>query len=520
LTARVPNPVPGVDVLSLPLSTKEGFVLSRVDGNASLADISIMVGIGQDDLMPILERLSDLGAVELPWKPNAGSNGRGARKAAPAAESPAAPSAPPDRHFAEAAPRYDPRELDEDSALSPELRKRVLDAFYAIEGRNHYQLLGVDYDADRKVIRARYFELSKVFHPDSMFGKDLGNFRQKMELVFKRLTEAYEVLGRKKRRTEYDEYLRSQGVTFEARKTFEAAERAAEQIRRSAHPSAPDEPPAGEPATPSRAAMPPPSAPAAEEAARQSLRPPVSTAERRARVRQRLRQRLKSVSTRPPPPASEDTSQEDLAGSAGGRGDSPGPAPRRSAVDDLRHSLRASAAVTGSASVEGQVKQHMARAVQAEENGEPMTAASELQLALALDPENDWLLKEYERVSRQVARVLADNYEKQARYEEKTGNWAAAATSWARVSDGRPEQDGPARLAAEAMVKAAVDLHRAEKYARRALEVDADSPANLKTLARVYLAAGLKKNAKRELEKAAKLAPDDEMVKNLMREAR
>jgi tetratricopeptide (TPR) repeat protein len=505
-----------VDVLSLPLSTTEGFVLSRVDGNASLADISIMVGIGEADLMPILERLHELGAVQLPWKPTAGSNGKGRARTAQTPGAPPRPSGPPDRHFAEAAPSYDPRQLDESSALSPEMRKRVLDAYYALEGRNHYQLLGVDYDVDRKVIRARYFELSKVFHPDSMFGKDLGAFRQRMELVFKRLTEAYEVLGRKKRRAEYDDYLRSQGVTLEARKTFEAVEQAAEQIRRSTHPESPSGAPSSNPgpARPSRAAMPPPSAPAAEEAARQSLRPPVSTAERRARVRQRLRQRLKSVSTRPPPPpAPEPTNPAEGGADAGGSS-------RRSIVDDLRQSLRVSAAVSGSASVEGQIKQHMAKAVQAEEDGEPMGAAAELQLALALDPENDWLQKEYERVSRKVARVLADNYEKQARYEEKTGNWAAAASSWARVSDGRPEEDAPARLAAEAMVKAGLDLHRAEKYARRALEVDEESAANLKTLARVYLAAGLKKNAKRELERAVKLAPEDEMVKNLMREAR
>jgi hypothetical protein len=36
----------------------------------------------------------------------------------------------------------------------------------------------------------------------------------------------------------------------------------------------------------------------------------------------------------------------------------------------------------------------------------------------------------------------------------------------------------------------------------------------------VYLGAGLKLNARRELEKAAKLDPSDEMIKNLLKEAR
>ena len=51
------------------------------------------------------------------------------------------------------------------------------------------------------------FRLSKQFHPDTLFGKRLGSYKQKMEAVFKRLTDAYDVLGKKKRRAKYDEYL-------------------------------------------------------------------------------------------------------------------------------------------------------------------------------------------------------------------------------------------------------------------------------------------------------------------------
>ncbi len=500
---RVPNPVSGVDVLALPLSTQEGFVLSRVDGSSSVEDISIMVGIAQQELLSILERLAELGAVELSWRP----------KPPPPKESPkpAVPSRPPDEHFTRAAPNFDPRELDADSDVPAEMRKRILDAYHASEGRNHYQLLGVGYDADRKEIRARYFELSKIFHPDSMFGKNLGDFRPKMELVFKRLTEAYEVLGKKKRRAEYDEYLGTIRETTEVRETLQAVEQVAENIRRSSMPRMEA---VGVP--PPREALLPPAAPAAEqEAAKVSMRPPVSTAERRARVRKRLRQGLRSASTRPPPPMPEIEAEAPPSGGAAGR---------QSMIDDLRQSIRASAAVSGSGVGEGapsaQVTVHMDKAKGAEAAGEPMVAAAELQLALAIDPDNGWLQMEYERLSKLVARAMADNYEKQACYEEKTGNWGAAAKSWARVADGRPESDEAARYTAEALVKDSGDLHRAQKYAQRAVEVGGETLPNLTVLARVYLAAGLKLNAQRELEKAAKLDPSDEMVKNLIREAR
>ena len=58
----------------------------------------------------------------------------------------------------------------------------------------------------------------------------------------------------------------------------------------------------------------------------------------------------------------------------------------------------------------------------------------------------------------------------------------------------------------------------AQKYAQRAVDLEPESVLNLIILARVYLAVGMKPNAKTGLEKAAKLDPSDEMVKNLLRE--
>ena len=69
------------------------------------------------------------------------------------------------------------------------------------------------------------------------------------------------------------------------------------------------------------------------------------------------------------------------------------------------------------------------------------------------------------------------------------------------------------------MLKAHGDLHRAQRYAQKAVRLVANV-ANRTVLARVYLEAGLRSNAQRELEEAAKLDPGDEMVKNLLREAR
>jgi len=80
--------------------------------------------------------------------------------------------------------------------------------------------------------------------------------------------------------------------------------------------------------------------------------------------------------------------------------------------------------------------------------------------------------------------------------------------------------ENAARRTAEALLKSSGDLHRAQRYAQKAVQLAGNNTQNLVLLARVYLAAGLKLNAQRELEKAAKLDPRDQIVNNLLREAR
>ena len=66
------------------------------------------------------------------------------------------------------------------------------------------------------VLKRAYFELAARFHPDRYFRKKLGSFKQRMEVIFGRITLAQETLGKEDRRAEYDAYLaerqRSRGI--------------------------------------------------------------------------------------------------------------------------------------------------------------------------------------------------------------------------------------------------------------------------------------------------------------------
>jgi len=520
MTAKVPKPIRTVDIMSLPLSTKEGFVLSRVDGSSSVEDISMMSGVPQAQLLTILDRLAELGAVLLPWKAPVAPAKPAPGAAKPATAAAGASPPPPARPVVPLGPaaRYDAKLLDESVDISREIRKRILDYYFTLETHNYYQILGVSVRAEKKEIRSAYFELSKFFHPDSQFTKNLGSYKARMEAVFKRLTEAYEVLGKAKSRTEYDEYIAVAVQTERVSQTLDEGARRAQTLRNIdvQQPRAVNEAvqPAG-PIAATRPAMPPPASPASATRREQSLRPPVSREDRKAAARDRLKRGLGADAKSSPPPAMPQSSRPPPAGSSEDR--------RVSVIKDLARSLgRPVEPVAQSARVQPQlgVQEHLDAAKASERAGDWLGAANSLQLALALEPERAFILMEYTRVSAAVARSLAANYEKQARYEEKSGKWDAAARSWTRVCDGRPEDAMAARHATEALLKSGGDLHRAQRYAQRVVELEPNRLENLTLLARVYLAAGLKLNARRELEKAVKLDPRDEMVKNLLNEAR
>lgn len=88
--------------------------------------------------------------------------------------------------------------------LSPEERA-TLDRLAALADRNdYYALLGVSRDADRKQIQSAYYDLSRVWHPDRFFRKEIGEYGLTIENVFVAITEAYRILGSEAHRSTFD----------------------------------------------------------------------------------------------------------------------------------------------------------------------------------------------------------------------------------------------------------------------------------------------------------------------------
>lgn len=175
---RIPRLAPSWDPSRQRLSAAEGFLLSRIDGRTQWAQLRQIGGIPPEDADACLERWLSEGVVVLADQPARGSSG-GPRDGA-------------------ADPRLDPH-LDLDS----EFQRRILDLEASLD-RPYFELLGVAHDADAKEIKRAYFALSKVYHPDRYYRRELGEFAGRLKRIFRKLVEAYEILSDPQTRAEIE----------------------------------------------------------------------------------------------------------------------------------------------------------------------------------------------------------------------------------------------------------------------------------------------------------------------------
>jgi tetratricopeptide (TPR) repeat protein len=194
----------------LTLSPEDGFVLSRVDGVTSAHEIVQMIPLPAERTQRSLLGLLSTGVVEfVGLRPSrktvptvAVEQPREAKAPAHAApEPPAATPPPPPRPPAAVQP---PDAIDEKAA---ERRREILEAWGELKTRTHFEVLGLSRSVGEAEVKDAYFRLAKRFHPDMHHGASLGDLRDKLEAVFIRLGEAYDVLRDPRKRADYEERL-------------------------------------------------------------------------------------------------------------------------------------------------------------------------------------------------------------------------------------------------------------------------------------------------------------------------
>jgi curved DNA-binding protein CbpA len=504
----------GVDLRALPLTPEDAFVLSHLDGNASESDIALATGLDATIIRRSLDKLNGLGALA---ETNAQPVPRSPR---PPASNPMSPSgtykihvgavieqtATPKAHHPAAA-LYDPSELDEAVDLDKDKKRKVLDTYYRLNALSHYELLSVEATADKKAIKAAYFELVNDFHPDRYFGKNLGSFKPKLERLFARVTEAHDVLTRQAAREDYDRYLASVRRTQALDRTLADPGGAAGEVERlkreiqeqvqleeKARHSYP--PPANVPSAPPVTLRSPPTPPPARQSY-PSLRPADPDARRRALARK--------LGVSMPPGAHTPSSPLPIVDVAA----------REAAAADLKRRYEERVGELKSR----QVQRYVSAAEEAESRRDLVSATNALRIATSLAPDDMALSSRLRDVEGRAQAGLADSYVEQAQYEEREGRFLEAAASYKRASRGRPTARVLERVA-HCLYSGKGDLREAADFAKRARDAAPDD-ANLRmTLGKIYFEAGMKQSAQAEFERAQQLAPKDDSIKDWLRRTR
>ena len=171
---------------TLKLGAEEGFVLSRIDGHTTVRQLLLLVPFDAEVTVLILKQLIKQGAIDVP----------GADISVPLPTlTPAEPAAP----VAAAATMLEG--LD----LSVEQARRIDEFFASLQTRDAFELLEVTRAADKKEIKRAYFKMSKEFHPDRFFNKNIGPYKERLSKIFQSIKAAFELLSDDARRASYEQ---------------------------------------------------------------------------------------------------------------------------------------------------------------------------------------------------------------------------------------------------------------------------------------------------------------------------
>jgi curved DNA-binding protein CbpA len=572
----------GADLSQARLSAQEGFVLSRVDGVSSLGTLCMISGLGEQPTVAILNRLRELGLLQIGDQPapapRATTSAAQAVPAQVAAARPPGTSVGPSRSPTPAqeasalrggqrstTPRTTPvrgtaiREAQDGSApsatsgqrgaatppegtsseggrsttptrgteaptpprgsggikgtpvrgvdparvaalaltqdepgidLGAEVRASIRAFYGMLQDMNFFELLDVPPHVDATTLKRAYFKRSKEFHPDRYFNKTLGPYKEMLQEVFKQVSAAYKFLDDDQQREAYRQMVvQEQEQQSLLRQVEEQGARALREEAEAAE--AGDEVIVLGPA----------------EEHRTSLEYSHTQAEVRS---DDLRDR-----------------REDLTG--------PFRIPVSRHVDESGSYRRASEAEVKERDGRREedrkrrrqmlVKPMMGRLKRAEmfyeqgvrqlAEGQDMAAAASLNLALSFCADDPRYKAAYEEASGKSRAATAETYFKRGLFEESVGRMDAAGKQFVRAADAQPKTTYCQR-AAEYLL-AAQDLIKAKEYATKAVQVDESSVEAHVVLARVYEAAGMVKNARRELHAALKLDPKNSSAKDLMK---
>jgi tetratricopeptide (TPR) repeat protein len=464
---QIPIPRGGADPGRLDPMAR--LVLSQVDGRASIAEIADASGIPNDLACRIVAALAIDGRVRLPGSDE-------------------------DRGYAD--PEVAADAGDDAASADTDALEADVDRLSAEMGRmNYYELLRAEPNADRKELRSSYFVLSKRFHPDRAFGPRKEDLRKKMEIIFTRITRAYETLSSPESRAAYDAYIADQLELWKIERQLKDAVRLSENLGASAGTT-----PTPEPAAPQR-----PSAPNGVVTSSRSSAP-ARGAHRRAVVtsispERRPPERAPSRPSLAPDDAGERRMQwkKERLGRALGMVLS-----RASDAPSARPSTR-------------DLDERIGRAEMAIELGKSSDAVRLLQEALAERGDHPRARELLKRAEAGAMRELSVGYLRQARYERQHGDPELARANFEKAISADPSGLDARHQLAEMLIEHRLDLRKALQLCREVIGLGGQRAKYFVTLGEILLLSKDKERAVDAFERALALEPDNKDVKKKLK---
>jgi curved DNA-binding protein CbpA len=179
-------------------------LLSRIDGHTPWRLLREIGGLPPTDVDACLKKWLEEGVIVFPER------GASEKQKAPA-QAPRVAKVETDAGSGAGAISIDESLLDSEIELKLETQRRILE-FEAGLDKNYFALLGIARDADPRKIKRAYFTLSKEFHPDRFFRREIGHYTQRLERIFKKVLEAYELLSDPVARAEVEKSMAASAV--------------------------------------------------------------------------------------------------------------------------------------------------------------------------------------------------------------------------------------------------------------------------------------------------------------------
>ena len=194
----------GPDVTSSGLSTQQYFALSRIDGSTTLKALVSYIGLGWAEAVACIRALDDAGLITLPNRERPEQPDSPAKAPKAIARTSSGEFVVPDWSTPLSVFEFSKEDMEDDNALSSDMRKLVLYYHHHLEEVSYYDLFQIDEGASIRQLTDSYYQLSKLFHPDRWFRKELGRMEVPVRAVFRWINKAYRTLSKAARRKEYD----------------------------------------------------------------------------------------------------------------------------------------------------------------------------------------------------------------------------------------------------------------------------------------------------------------------------